>query len=411
MSTLTPVATPWSSHRLAASLFLMLGTDMFVVSPLLPQISATFGVSSGEASVVGWSFALVYAVLSPVAALVTNRYTRRAAMVFGAAIFAVGALGVSLLPSLDLVVAARVVTAIGASIMGPPVWSFATETAAPHEVGKAVAGVASYFAAGQIIGVPLGSLVAQFVSWRWVFLGIAVFGAGLVVLLGTKMGQEKRIPEKVPIQSALRDSLGLWRSSTMSYLVVANFFAQATRYATYTFAGALLLMRFGWDTAQLGLVGASVGLGSLIGAVIGGRLVDRIHASAGPQTALNCIYAAIMTCFIVLATAAGNEWLSLLGWVVTFAAGSAFVSNGQEMLTRATGKNRAYALSWNNSALYAGTAAGTFTLGLVPLGGPQFILAAGVFGALAVIASVVLWWRTDSKRISLRPGRSGRVGP
>jgi predicted MFS family arabinose efflux permease len=399
MTTLyAPTVTPWPAQRLAASLFLVLGTDMFIISPLLPQISATFGVSSGEASVVGWSFALVYALLSPAVALVTNRFTRRSAMWVGAAVFSVGAIGVALLPTLGLVVAGRVVAAVGASIMGPPVWSFATETAAPHEVGKAVAGVASTFAAGQIVGVPLGSLIASFASWRWAYLGIGVIAAGLAVLIGLRLGKEARIPEKVRFAAALGDSLRLWQRPNMSFLVTANFFAQATRYATYTFAGVLLSTRFGLDTAQLGLVGTAVGVGSLIGAAVGGRLVDWIHARHGSQPLLNLIYAGIMTVFIVLATAASSVWLSLIGWVVTFAAGSAFVSNGQEMLTHSAGKNRAYALSWNNAALYAGMAAGTFFLGLVPVGETSFVAMACLFGILTVLASLLLWRRTDTAK-------------
>lgn len=394
--TTAPTVTPWPAQRMAASLFLVLGTDMFIVSPLLPQISKTFDVSSGEAAVVGWSFSLVYALLSPAVALITNRFTRRSAMWFGAAVFSVGALGVALMPTLGLVVVARVVAAVGASIMGPPVWSFATETAAPHEVGRAVAGVASIFAAGQIVGVPVGSLIASFASWRWAYFGIGVIAAGLAVMIGLRLGAEARIPEKVRLKVALGDSLSLWRQPNFSFLVTANFFAQATRYATYTFAGVLLFTRFGLDTAQLGLVGTSVGVGSLIGATIGGRLVDWIHARNGSQPLLNLIYAGIMTCFIVLATAAGTFWLSMIGWVVTFAAGSAFVSNGQEMLTRSAGKNRAYALSWNNAALYAGMAVGTFFLGLVPLGEAPFIAMAGALGVLTVIASVLLWRRVGT---------------
>ncbi|MFB9073159.1 MFS transporter [Citricoccus parietis] len=371
---------------------------MFIVSPLLPQISQTFEVSSGEASVVGWSFSLVYALLSPAVALITNRFTRRSAMWVGAAVFSVGALGVAVLPTLGLVVVGRVVAAVGASIMGPPVWSFVTETAAPHEVGKAVASVASTFAAGQIVGVPLGSLVASFASWRWAFLGTGLLAAGLAVLIGLRLGQEVRVPEKVRLRVALADSLGLWRRPNMSFLVTANFFAQATRYATYTFAGVLLFTRFGLDTAQLGLVGTAVGVGSLIGSVVGGRLVDWIHARGGSQPLLNLIYAGLMTVFIVFATAAGNIWLSLIGWVVTFAAGAAFVSNGQEMLTRSAGKNRAYALSWNNAALYAGMAAGTFLLGLVSLGETPFVIIAASFGVLSVLASLLLWRRTDAAK-------------
>jgi predicted MFS family arabinose efflux permease len=398
ISTSIATATPWAKQRLAASLFLVLGTDMFIVSPLLPQISAGFGVSTGEASVVAWSFSLVYALLSPAVAVISNRFTRRSAMWFGAAVFSVGALGAALMPTLGLVVAGRVVAAVGASIMGPPVWSFAAETAAPQEVGRAVAGVAAIFAVGQIVGVPLGSLIASFASWRWTFLGISVIAAGLAALIGLRLGKEARVPDKVRITAALLNSLGMWRRTDFSFLVTANFFAQGTRYATYTFAGALLFTRFGLDTAQLGLVGMAVGVGSLIGATIGGRLVDRIRLRQGSQPLLNLVCAGLMTCFVVAATAAGNLWLSLIGWILTFAAGSAFVSNGQEMLTRSAGKNRAFALSWNNSALYAGTAVGTFVLGLVPLGEPPFVLLAGGLGTLTILASAVLWRRTDQSK-------------
>lgn len=398
ISTSPATATPWPKQRLAASLFLVLGMDMFIISPLLPQISAGFGVSIGEASVVAWSFSLVYALLSPAVALITNRFTRRSAMWFGAAVFSIGALAAALMPTLELVVAGRVLAAVGASIMGPPVWSFATETAAPHEVGKAVAGVASTFAAGQIVGVPLGSLIASFASWRWTFLAISVVAAVLAALIGLRLGKEARVPDKVGLTEALADSLNLWRQREFSVLVTANFFAQATRYATYTFAGALLFTRFGLETAQLGLVGAAVGAGSLIGATIGGRLVDLVRARQGSQQLLNLACAGLMTGFIILATASSHLWLSLIGWAFTFAAGSAFVSNGQEMLTHSAGKNRAYALSWNNSALYAGTALGTFALGLVPLGEAPFVLVAGGFGALTILASALLWGQTNRSR-------------
>lgn len=398
---LTRTVTPWPAQRMAASLFLVLGTDMFVVSPLLPQISDTFDVTSGEAAVVGWSFALVYALLSPVITLITNRFTRRTAMWFGASLFSLGALTVAVMPTLELVVIGRMIAAVGASAMGPPVWSFASETAAPHEVGRAVAAVASTFAAGQIIGVPLASLVSSYTSWRWVFVALGVIAACLAILIGFCLGKESRKPEKAKFSQVILDSLSLWTRSNFRLLVLTNFFAQATRYATYTFAGALLFFRFGLDTAQLGLIGASVGAGSLVGSMVGGRLVDWARARQRSQPFLNVIYAGIMTCGIILATAAGHLWLSLVGWIVTFAAGAALVSNGQELLTSTTGPRRAYALSWNNASLYGGTAAGTFCLGLAELGSTTFVLIAVAYGLLAVIASFLLWRYAEISKVGV----------
>lgn len=396
MSGSTPATTPWPAQRLAASLFLVLGTDMFIISPLLPQISAEFGVGTSAASALAWSFALVYAVLSPAMALITNRFTRRSAMCLGAAVFSVGLLGTGLLPSLGLVIVARVVAAIGASIMGPPVWSFASETAAPHEVGRAVAAVAATFAAGQVIGVPLGSLVASAVSWRWLFIGLGVALAVIAALIFTRLGTEARVPERVRLSVSLSRSVGLWRRSDFSTLLTANFFAQATRYATYTFAGALLFGRFGLSTAELGLVGMGVGVGALVGSTAGGRLVDWTRARGGSQPLLNVVTAVILTGSIVLATAPVPLWLSLTGWVTAFASGSAFVSNGQEMLARSAGTGRVYAVSWNNAGLYAGTATGTVLLSSVGVGSVAFVVIAGSLGVLSVAASIVLW-RLDKR--------------
>lgn len=389
--------TAWGKQRLAASLFLVLGTDMFIVSPLLPQISRDYSVTAGEASVMGWSFSLVYAVLSPVFALLTNRFTRRAAMGVGGAIFSAGALATALLPSLSLVIVGRVLAGVGAAIMGPPVWSFATETAAPHEVGRAVAGVAGMFAAGQVVGVPLGSQIAALTSWRWAFFVTGVFGGLLALLIATRLGPEARTPDKSPLRQAARDSVGLWRNPFVARLVTANFFAQATRYATYTFAGALLFSRFGLETGQLGLVGAAVGLGSLVGSTLGGRLVDRAHARGGSQPLLNVLYAALMSLAVLVATTSPVLWIALVGWVLTFATGSAFVGNGQQMVSRETDTRRAYALAWNNTALYAGSALGTFLLGLVPLGTPYFAATATGFGVGAIVVSLMLWSHTTRR--------------
>lgn len=369
----------------------MLGTDLFIVSPILPEVARDFGIGVGAASAMAWSFALVYALLSPVVTLATNRLTRRAAMSAGAVIFAAGALGVGLMPTFDLVVAARVVTGVGAAIMGPPVWAFASETAAPHEVGTAISRVAATFAAGQVIGVPLGSWLASVVSWRWIFIGSALILAVLACLILRRLGGEDRVPDRVSLPTAARQSLGLWRQRGFAWMLTANFFAQGTRYATYTFAGALLLAEFGLGTVQLGLVGMSVGLGSFVGSAAGGRLVDRVRARGGSQSLLNVACALVLTLSLVLATSTHILWLSLLAWIVGFAAGSAFVSNGQEMLTRMTGAHRAFALSWNNAGLYAGTAFGVMLLSSVPLGGASFVAIVGGLGGSALLASLAVW--------------------
>ncbi|MFI5719054.1 hypothetical protein [Nocardia sp. NPDC051750] len=100
-----------------------------------------------------------------------------------------------------------------------------------------------------------------------------------------------------------------------------------------------------------------------------------------------------MTLGLVAATSSGIAWIGIAGWIVTFAAGAAFVSTSQEHLTAAMGDRRAPAVSWNNSALYAGTAAGTFLLGMTELGSASFTVLAASFSALAVLFSALVLLR------------------
>lgn len=78
-------------------------------------------------------------------------------------------------------------------------------------------------------------------------------------------------------------------------------------------------------------------------------------------------------------------WICIAGWIVSFAAGSGYLSTSQEHLTSAMGDQCAAVVSWNNSALYAGTAAGTLLLGMTTRGSPQFTIIAASFGAAATL--------------------------
>ncbi|WP_063042526.1 MFS transporter [Nocardia grenadensis] len=382
------VRTPWGRHALASVLFFLLGSEMFVLSPLIPVLANEFGISTARAAMSVSAFALTYATVSPLVAALADRWTRRTTIVAGACVFVAGEIFSALAPSYEFLIAGRVLAGAGAALMGPAVWSYVTETAAAAERGRAVSRVSAFFAAGQILGVPAGAVVADTVSWRWVFAAIAIAAALATVLVGLNLTGETRVPprNRSP-RRMLAASVGLWRNHDFTLVVSANFFAQAARYATYTFAGALLLHRFGFDTPRLGLVGAAVGFGSMVGALVAGYLVDLFHRRGRDQFILNIGYGSLMIVGLYAATSSDIAWVCVAGWVVTFAAGAAYVGTGQEYLTATMGDLRAPAVSWNNSALYAGTAAGTAVLGTTALGSTPFTVLAVSFAAAAVLLS------------------------
>lgn len=388
--------TPWGQHALASSLYFVLGAEMFVLSPVLPALARDFEVSTAVAALTVSAFALTYALTSPLMGVLADRFTRKTAILSGTTLFVLGGLLGAMSPSFGVLICGRVLAGVGGAMLGPAVWSFVTETASPRQRGRAVSRVSVFFSAGQIVGVPVGALLAALWGWRWVFGILAGAMAIAGILIAARFSPERRRPpKKVSLWSGVRSSFGLWAQRGFVYVVTSNFFAQAARYASYTFAGALALQRFGMETAALGLFGALAGVGALIGSLLTGALVDRFHSQGRNQFRLSVGYGLVMASGLLAATAAPVLWASMAGWVLTFAAGAGFVSTNQEYLTSAMGERRAAAVSWNNAALYAGTAAGTLLLGFTRLGGWGFTVLAMTFAVIAAVLSFV----------SLRHGR------
>src|SRR6185369_13367866 len=112
------------------------------------------------------------------------------------------------------------------------------------------------YAGGQIVGVPLATVDAAALSWRFAFAAVAVglVVAGSLIALRLRESVPAARTRKSPF-AALASSLTLWRVGVFRTIMAGNFFVQAARLGTYAYAGALFSTRFGFGTGVLGLVG------------------------------------------------------------------------------------------------------------------------------------------------------------
>lgn len=74
---------------------------------------------------------------------------------------------------------------------------------------------------------------------------------------------------------------------------------------------------------------------------------------------------------------------------LAFAFGSALLANNQEMIATGADTRRVFALSWNNSSLYAGVALGTALLNSFPLGSSAFIVVVISFALISSVFSFI----------------------
>jgi EmrB/QacA subfamily drug resistance transporter len=164
------------------SLFIV-GLDITVVNVALPSIGEDLNASvSGLQWTVG-AYTVVMASLLMFAGSTADRFGRRRTFVTGLTVFSVASLLCSLAPSIEFLVAFRVLQAVGASMMNPVAMSIITNTfTEPRERAQAVGVWGAVFGISMALGPVVGGTLVSSVGWRSIFLINLPIGLAAIVL-------------------------------------------------------------------------------------------------------------------------------------------------------------------------------------------------------------------------------------
>ncbi len=181
----------WQVLTVVSVAVFMVSLDLFIVNIAFPDIAGDFDSASPAA--VSWvlnAYAIVIAALMVPAGRMADRAGRKRTFLAGLALFAAGSALCGAAPSIELLVAARIVQAAGAALLVPtslalllPEFS-AAERPAAIGIWAAVGGIAA------AAGPPLGGLLVE-ASWRLVFL-VNVPVALAAVWFGARLLRESR---------------------------------------------------------------------------------------------------------------------------------------------------------------------------------------------------------------------------
>ena len=167
--------------------------DLFIVNIAFPSISATYhGESLSSLSWVLSAYTIVFAAALVPAGRWADRAGRKKAFLLGLGIFTASSALCAAAPSLDVLVAARVVQATGGALMLPTSLGLLLPAFGPDRKGAAVGLWSAVGGAAAALGPPIGGLLVQ-VSWRWVFLVNLPFSLA-ALLVGTRALREVRDP-------------------------------------------------------------------------------------------------------------------------------------------------------------------------------------------------------------------------
>src|SRR5437899_1157373 len=147
----------------------VIGTDLFVVSPLLPMIAADYRVSPAVAGLSVTVFALTYMVTAPLFGHAADRIGRRRVLIWCLAAFAAANLLTAAAASLFWLLAARLIAGAAAAGVSPAVYALVGSAAPPDRRATWMALVVSGLLVSLALGAPIGAWAGALFGWMPVF--------------------------------------------------------------------------------------------------------------------------------------------------------------------------------------------------------------------------------------------------
>ena len=181
-----------------------------IVNPAIPSVMRTMSVSAATAQWLITAFTLVNAIMIPIAAYLSDRFSTRGLYVFSMGAFVVGSLLAAWSPTFSTLLAGRVVQAIGAGIIMPLVMTVMMLTFPVEQRGTAMGFFGIVIAFAPAIGPTVGGMVidaSDFHIMFWVVTILAIIlllGAGWVT---TKTAGQREDP-KLDVLSVVLSTVG-----------------------------------------------------------------------------------------------------------------------------------------------------------------------------------------------------------
>ena len=181
---------------------LMVVLDATIVNIALPSAQRALGFSTADRQWVVTGYALAFGGLLLVGGRLSDLLGRKRTFIAGLAGFAVASAVGGAAPGFGVLVAARVVQGAFGALLAPSALALLTTTFTdPRERGKALGIFTAIAGGGGAIGLLLGGVLTEFLSWRWclyVNIAFAVIAAGGAVTLISGQRQSRASGLDVP---------------------------------------------------------------------------------------------------------------------------------------------------------------------------------------------------------------------
>ena len=288
---------------LIASSF-MLGMSEFIMVGILPDIAVGLKVSEVTVGNLVSLFAFVYAPVTPLGSALSARFPRFATHMTLIGVFLAGNLLCAFAPNYAVLMAGRILIALVSGTLVAIAMTYAPDVTTDTFRTKFIAWVFSGFSIASVVGVPVGTWVANTFGWRWAFHIINVLTIMLIVGMVVALPRNSHI-----VKIGFLPQFRLFFDRRIQLGVLTVVFGAAASYVFYTYLTPIMRDEVHVPEQYLSVGLVIFGAACLWSNLYGGKLADR-GRGVEPLTHIRPIYCAHA---VLMASLVVAHWVPVYG--------------------------------------------------------------------------------------------------
>lgn len=370
---------------LIASSF-MLGMSEFIMVGILPDIAADLKISEVTVGNLVSLFAFVYAPVTPLGSALSARFPRFATHLTLIGIFLAGNILCAFAPNYAVLVVARIMIALVSGTLVAVAMTYAPDVTTDRFRTKFIAWVFSGFSIASVVGVPVGTWVANTFGWRWAFHMINVLTIMLIVGMVVALPRNSHI-----VKIGFLPQFRLFFDRRIQLGVLDVVCGAAASYVFYTYLTPIMRDEVHVPEQYLSVRLVIFGAACLWSNLYGGKLADR-GRGVEPLTHIRPIYCAHA---VLMASLVVAHWVPVYGALLLVVLGMfMYLQNSASQVLYMDVASQSHpgslnlAASLNSMSFNIGIALGSAVGGLI--NGHFGLMWLGPVGALFLVCAIAI---------------------
>lgn len=370
---------------LIASSF-MLGMSEFIVVGILPDIAADLKISEVTVGNLVSLFAFVYVPVTPLGSALSARFPRFATHLTLIGIFLAGNILCAFAPNYAVLVVARIMIALVSGTLVAVAMTYAPDVTTDRFRTKFIAWVFSGFSIASVVGVPVGTWVANTFGWRWAFHMINVLTIMLIVGMVVALPRNSHI-----VKIGFLPQFRLFFDRRIQLGVLDVVCGAAASYVFYTYLTPIMRDEVHVPEQYLSVGLVIFGAACLWSNLYGGKLADR-GRGVEPLTHIRPIYCAHA---VLMASLVVAHWVPVYGALLLVVLGMfMYLQNSASQVLYMDVASQSHpgslnlAASLNSMSFNIGIAIGSAVGGLI--NGHFGLMWLGPVGALFLVCAIAI---------------------